>query len=116
MDFTPLMIILGFSVVAGTALISAVFFISRVLFRGKTARRAMRITPVGVSLCVGQLIIAVAVIAWGRFHPDTFLGQLMANEWSPYAVIFAMSILSCAISVVLQRRGVVLYYRVVVGG
>jgi len=76
----------------------------------------MRITPAGVSLCVGQLIIAVAVIAWGRFHPDTLFGQLMAHEWSPYAVIFAMSILCCAISAVLQRRGVVLYYRVVVGG
>jgi hypothetical protein len=51
------------------------------------------------------------IIGWGFFHPETFLGHVVAHPAGVPAIIILMGIVYYAVCLVLQRNGVVLYYR-----
>jgi hypothetical protein len=61
-------------------------------------------------------LVAFAVIAWGRLHPESVLGHLVATDLGAIAIIVAASVFGCVISSLLQRAGIVLYYRLPSGG
>ena len=112
----PPLVIFGLAAAIAIALISISLLLARLLLRRSAKRNLIRVKPLGIFLGIAQFLIAFIVIAWGRFHPESVLGRFVATDLGAIATIVMAGAVGCAVSAVLQRHGIVLYYRVQSGG
>ena len=113
---SPLLLIFGLAAAIAVVLIGVCLLSTRLLLRHSGKRNLIRVRPLGVFLGITQFLIAFAIITWGRIHAESLLGQLVASDLGAVFIIVAASVMGCLLSVFLQRRGIVLYYRVKSGG
>ena len=115
MDLEALLTICSFVLVAGAVLLAIALPLSRrFLRRGPKAQ--IRVTALGFCFGMVQLLVSLAVIGWGFFHPQTLLGHFTAYPAGAPAIFILGGIVFYPICVVLRQFGVVLFYRAVGGG
>ena len=117
MDFEAILIIGSFAVVIGAVLLAIALPLSRrLLQRHPHPHGHIRVTRFGVCAGMAQFLGPLGVIGWGFFHPQTALGQLAAHPAGAPAIFILGGIVFCPIFALLQRAGIVLFYRVQGGG
>ena len=100
----------------GAALAAIVVALSRGAVRRERSRSHIRVTGLGMCFGVAQTLVMFSVAGWGFFHPETFLGHVVAHRAGVLAIIAVVGFGCMPISYVLQRAGVVLFVRSQGGG
>lgn len=117
MDFEAILIVGSFVVVTGAVLLAIALLLSRrFLRRHPHPHGHIHFTRFGVCAGAAQFLVPLGVICWGFFNPQTALGQLVAHPAGAPAIFILGGVVFCPIYALLQRAGVVLFYRVQGGG
>jgi len=115
-DSEALLVVGAAVLVLGAVLAFVATLATRGAVRRERARNHIRVTRLGVCFGVAQALAMFSVVGWGFFHPETFLGRVVAYNAGVLAIIAIVSLACMPISYALQRAGVVLFYRSQGGG
>ena len=110
MDFEALLVVGGFVIAIGAVLVGVAFLVAR--FMRSPLPNHIRVTGLGICFGVLQALATFAIVGFGFFRPETFLGRVVAHAGGVPAIIIAVSFICYPICVAAQHRGIVLFYRV----
>jgi len=65
---------------------------------------------------VAQALTMFSIAGWGFFHPESFLGHVVAHRAGVPAIIFIVAFGCMPVAQILQRAGIVLFFRSQGGG
>jgi len=117
LDLKAILIIGSFAVAIGAVLLAIALPLSRRhLRRHPNPHGHIRVTKIGLCVYMAQFVVSLAVIGWGFFQPQTTLGQIVAHPAGAPAIFILGGFVFYTICAVLQRKGVVISYRVQGGG